>query len=49
MLTAAPLATRWPAVVATAVSRTTVVALGIATIARVVLVIVPVRRSSAGP
>ena len=42
MLTTAPLATLWPAAVATAESRTTVVELGIATIARVVSVIVPV-------
>ena len=48
MLTLAPLTTRWPAVVATAVARTTVVEFGIATISRVVLVIVP-WRSSAGP
>ena len=41
MLTTAPPAMLWPAPVATAESRTTVVALGIARIARVVVVIVP--------
>src|SRR5262245_33193251 len=41
MLRTAPPATVWPAVVATAVARTTLVASGIATISRVVLVIVP--------